>query len=249
MKKYLSVFLKTSLLTGILLVIAVSSGYWGSNFSEKPLYFSEKRQVCGVIFGAAVWREDKPSHALYDRTMTGIDLYRSGKLDCLLFSGGNSLYGAHEVDVMQNMAIESGIKKTDIFLDYEGHNTLRTIQNLKNFPTLKNAHVVLITNDFHLFRTRYFFRRYANTGEGLSVQKAWQWHGRYAKEPYFFMREVIALVYYGWRDVFGVWVIIFVWIISKKRREKWGHQCRKRVQNIKWPKGLPKFSRLFTRKR
>ena len=72
----------TMKITSLVLVTFMIWGYYGENFSEKsPDFFVklDQKQICGVVFGAAVWRDDKPSHALYDRTMTGIDLYKLEK--------------------------------------------------------------------------------------------------------------------------------------------------------------------------
>lgn len=217
-KKWALVVTKSVFLTGGLVVIGVSSGYWLGNYSDYSLDFSKNQKVCGVVFGAAVWRDNKPSHALYDRTMTGVDLYQSGKLNCLVFSGGASRYGAHEVDVMRDLALSSGVEESDVFLDYEGKNTRATIENLKKFSDISEAQWVLVTNDFHLFRTRYFLWKNSGNFFDIFSERARYFQGRYYKEPYFFVREVGAMFYYAWWEILGIFVIIFsgvFWLVGR----------------------------------
>jgi vancomycin permeability regulator SanA len=155
--------------------------------------FIEKTD-CAVVFGAAVWRDNIPSHALYDRTISGINLYENNQVDCLIFSGGPSKYGAHEADVMHQMATKLGIPDQDILLDHEGINTLKT---LKNLPTDKNF--VFVSNDFHLARIKLLAWKLEI--QDSAFHAATYHYGRYAKELFFFGREMVGLWYYGLRVI------------------------------------------------
>lgn len=145
---------------------------------------------CAVVFGAAVWKGDVPSHALYDRTMTGISLFQDEKVNCLIFSGGASTYGAHEADVMKKLAQDADVPEDKIYLDYEGTNTLATIKNL---PIEKSF--VFVSNDFHLARIKMIAWKLGI--EDFSLHTAQYYQGRYLKEPYFFFREFFAVIFYG----------------------------------------------------
>jgi len=170
------------------IILAVSSfGVWYSHNDR----FQAKIDGCAVIFGAAVWKGDVPSHALYDRTMAGIDLYKNEQVDCLVLSGGNSTYGAHEVDVIAKIATENRIPDRVTYLDYEGENTLATLQNL---PETETA-FVLVSNDFHLGRINLLARRLGVPNFDLHSAEYRQ--GRYVKERYFFAREIAAMLFYA----------------------------------------------------
>jgi vancomycin permeability regulator SanA len=158
-------------------------------YSQYGQAFTEQAD-CGVIFGAAVWRDDQPSHALYDRTIAGINLVKSKQIHCLVLSGGPSTYGAHEVSVMKKMIYEQNLKDLEIIEDFHGTNTLQTIKNLD-----PNRSYVMISNDFHLARIRLLAWR--EKIQKISVHAAEYDSGRYHKESYFVLREVAGIVFYG----------------------------------------------------
>ncbi len=147
---------------------------------------------CAVVFGAAVWRDDIPSHALFDRTMSGINLFKNKHVDCLIFSGGKSKYGKHEAEVMRKIALENKIPAKNIFLDYEGNSTLETLQNVKkNFP---QKSLVFVSNDFHLARIKLLAWRLGI--KNFALQSARYNNGQYFRGSYFFWREVAGVLYY-----------------------------------------------------
>lgn len=172
-----------------LLCVALTSLYIRSYYQES---FTQKTNGCGVVFGAAVWRDDIPSHALDDRTQAAIKLYKNGQVQCLVFSGGASTYGAHEVEVMTKLALRAGVPLSVITEDRAGDNTLATLANLS-----KTRGHVLVSNDFHLARIDLMAARLGLSDYYLHV--APYQRGRYAKETYFFAREVLGtpLVWLG----------------------------------------------------
>lgn len=165
-------------------LLAIIYAQYGQTFSDT--------KECGVIFGAAVWKNDTPSHALYDRTMAGINLAKNRHITCLVLSGGPSTYGAHEVDVMKKMIHENGLNTIEIITDYHGTNSLATIQNLN-----PERSYVMISNDFHLARIRLLAWREGL--ENFSVHAAKYDQGRYRKESFFVLREIAGIGFYGLR--------------------------------------------------
>ena len=168
----------------VLLLVIVSFVF--SQYDSEVL----ESKDCAVVFGAAVWRDNVPSHALYDRTKTGIDLYKKGIVDCLIFSGGPSKYGEHEAVVMEQIAAEENIPLKDVFLDKVGLSTLETFKNL---PAGKSF--VFVSNDFHLARIKMFGWKMGL--DDFEVQAAKYHYGRYTKEPYFVLREIGGIGLYG----------------------------------------------------
>ncbi len=145
---------------------------------------------CAVVFGAAVWPGGNPSHALADRTNTAIDRYEVGQVHCLIFSGADSAYDRHEVDVMRDIAEEREIDMTDIRFDYRGDNTRQTIENLN-----PEYSYLFISNDFHLARINLLARQAGLNDVGL-YRSDYQ-RGRYTRETFFVFREVAAFWYYA----------------------------------------------------
>lgn len=148
-----------------------------------------QRHDCIVVFGAAVWPGGKPSPALHDRTHAGVDAYERGEADCLVFSGADSAYGKHEVDVMLDIAYEREVELEDVELDYKGRNTKQTILNLD-----PERSYLLVSNDFHLARINLLATQRGDLE--FEVQGSDYLQERYTREPFFILREIVAFWYY-----------------------------------------------------
>ena len=187
-------FSKKIFLFGLSVFIAFGVGTWGIIALQSHQTLQETKD-CAVVFGAAVWKNNIPSHALYDRTTSAIKLLNQEQVSCLVFSGGPSRYGAHEVEVMQKLFEDKLVSKNqaqkppEIFLDYNGTNTLATIKNLP-----PNRSFVFVSNGFHLARIRLLAWR---TGKKDSAfHRAEQYRGNYTREKFFVAREMLAWWYY-----------------------------------------------------
>lgn len=173
----------------VFLPILLSGLQVSSHFNDK----SEEKAECGVIFGAAVWRDDKPSNALDDRIQKGAELYKNGQVTCLILSGGASTYGSHEVDVMEKELLEEAIPENVLKKDYEGNSTIETIENLPNDV----QSFVFISQDFHLGRIMLMAEeKYNNTDVKLAAHGASYQYGRFPRQSYYLMREVAGIIYF-----------------------------------------------------
>lgn len=184
--KMIRIFVFFGVLVVIVLLMSAGHVYWH--------YHSEAttERDCAVVFGAAVWRDDVPSHALADRTLSAGELFSDGRVSCIVLSGGDSTYGAHEVDVMKKVLLEEGIPPTSLITDYDGINTIATLEHLDI-----DKSYVLVSNDFHLGRIKLLAHQRGI--KHFDLHASTYLHGRYPKEPYFFFREVMANIYYGLR--------------------------------------------------
>jgi len=161
--------------------------YLGSFYSVQK---STNVYDCAVVFGAAVWPGGTPSDALNDRVNTAVDIYNEERVSCLIFSGADSAYGKHEVDVMVDIAYSREVELEDIELDYDGNNTRQTIENLDN-----ERSYVLVSNDFHLARINLLAKQ--RKLKDYSVEYSLYANGRYSKEAFFVVREIAAFWYYA----------------------------------------------------
>jgi len=187
---------KFSVGRSLILLMALSALILVSTMINVRLHYNDaftgKIDGCAVIFGAAVWKGDQPSNALNDRTQAAIDLYQNASVNCLVFSGGESKYGAHEVAVMERLALEAGVPESVMEYDYDGNNTLATILNLP-----KERAYVLVSNDFHMARIGLMAKR---TGiEEFYLHAAPYEYGRYTKNLNYYWREVAGtlVVWFG----------------------------------------------------
>lgn len=183
----MKVLFKTIVFT-VLIIVLVEAGtllYVLSFYSEKSLDTFD----CAVVFGAAVWPGGNPSHALSDRVNEAIDIYENKRVGCLVFSGADSAYGKHEIDVMLDIAYERKVELEDIELDYQGLNTQQTIRHLD-----PSRSYLLISNDFHLARIHLL--AWQQGISNFALHSSDYRMGRYSREPYFLLRETIAFWYY-----------------------------------------------------
>ena len=153
-----------------------------------------------VVFGAAVWPGNRPSHALADRVNTGIALYQEGLVKKLLFSGGPSDTDAilHEVVVMRQMALDAGIPDHDIIVDADGINSQATVANtIRLFAANEWTQVLAVSHFYHLPRIKM---TYARAGFTVYTVPAEETHVL-LKLPFYLAREVAALWFYYLRPL------------------------------------------------
>lgn len=134
-----------------------------------------------VVFGAGVYADGSPSHALADRMVHGVRLYHAGVAPTLVLSGGPD-----EVPTMRQLALRWRVPESAIVLDPEGLNSYATLANLK----VRN--VVAVSHYYHLARIKLVARRL-----GIAcVTSPCAMSQRLVKEPYFIARECAAFVSY-----------------------------------------------------
>ncbi len=184
-------FLFRVVLWAILVVLILASWAFWQTYSHQNSQFTGTAD-CAVVFGAAVWRDDIPSHALSDRMQSAIGLYKNDQVECLILSGGKSTFGAHEVDVMAKMAQEYNIPLKDIVRDMNGINTSQTLLNLED-PT--ETSYVMVSQAPHLGRIAHLSRRIGIQNYALHVAIPIRWQRQQFDN--FFKNEVLKNMYYA----------------------------------------------------
>ena len=112
-----------------------------------------------VVLGNAVNRRGKPNPCLRSRVEAGVRLYRQGKVDELLMSGGTDGDGSNEAQTMRDMAVEMGVPSEKIRLEEHSKSTYENI--LLSVPDLRDANEIIIVRDaFHLARASWLAKRY-----------------------------------------------------------------------------------------
>lgn len=106
-----------------------------------------------IVFGAAIWGKGIPSDVLRDRVLTGVDLYKTGKVEKIIMSGDNSYLDYDEPGTMISYALAQGVPEEVLQPDYAGRRTYDTCYRAKYIFNLEEA--ILVTQDFHLTRALY----------------------------------------------------------------------------------------------
>ncbi len=98
-----------------------------------------------------------------DRILTGIHLIKSGKADFLIISGGDGSLTQHnrpEALLLEEFALQWGVKKEQILIDYASRNTYENAVMTAELLEDRNLNKrLLITSAFHMFRSRGCFNQ------------------------------------------------------------------------------------------
>ena len=103
-----------------------------------------------LVLGAEVYANGYPSPALVNRLDTSIQLYRAGKVQTLLMSGG---HGSIETSAMRRYALAAGAPDSAIKLDDGGLRTLNSCQRARD--VFHATRVTVISQAEHLTRAVY----------------------------------------------------------------------------------------------
>lgn len=114
------------------------------NVSDVP------KEDVAIVLGARVYENGNLSPYLQWRVQTAVKLYHAHRVKKLLMTGDNSRKRYNEPVAMQRYAMELGVPKRDIVLDYAGFSTYESCYRAKDIFKVKNATVV--TQGYHLPR-------------------------------------------------------------------------------------------------
>jgi uncharacterized SAM-binding protein YcdF (DUF218 family) len=144
--------------------------------------------------GAAVWRDRKPSDALEYRLTKAAELYNTGRAPWVIVTGGGEGNYA-EAEVMADWLVERGVPRDAIIVENysattrdSGNNVARIMKRLD----LKTA--LVVSQWFHVARTRLCLEQ-----EGADTYAMPCGGNTLVKEPWFVLREMVALPLYALR--------------------------------------------------
>jgi vancomycin permeability regulator SanA len=138
-----------------------------------------------VVLGAKVWENGEPSHALYDRIVTAVELYRAGRVKKILMSGDNPTESYDEPTAMKATAVRLGVPDADIVLDFAGRRTYDTCYRAREIFGVQKA--VIVTQKFHQARSLYLCHSLGVDGIGITANRR-----RYEGERYWAFREIFS---------------------------------------------------------
>jgi SanA protein len=146
-----------------------------------------------IVFGAGYWPSGRLSSALADRMETAIALYEAGVVNKLLLTGDNRFVDYNEPAVMAEYALNRGVPRDDLVLDYAGRRTYDSCYRAKAIFGVTRA--VLVTQAFHLPRALYTCHRLGLESVGVVADRR-----SYIRSAWYQLRELFALTR-AWLDV------------------------------------------------
>lgn len=130
------------------------------DLTKTPVKSIPERRA-GIVFGAGVLPNGKPTPYLKERVTTAVKLYKAGRVRKLLMTGDNSSKHYNEPVAMRKLAEQLGVKASDITLDYAGFNT---------YDSCYRAHAIFGVNQAVLISQGYHLPRAVMTCDHLGVQ-------------------------------------------------------------------------------
>jgi SanA protein len=171
-------------------VKSYADGKLQTSITEIPI---EQPPRVAIVFGAGVRSDGSPKDALYDRIVTAVELYRSGRARKLLMSGDNPTHNYDEPTAMKQTAMQLGVPESDIVPDFAGRRTYDTCYRAKEIFEVRKA--ILVTQEFHQARALYLCNSLGVESVGITANRR-----KYLGENYWAFREFFS-VFSAWFEM------------------------------------------------
>lgn len=142
MRKKLLLILKYIIAPALLVVVLVALRIYtfGNNVVDV-------KADAAIVLGAAVWG-DEVSPVFRERINHAVELYRTGKVRKIIFTGGQGNRDElTEAAAARRYAIENGIPGKDILVEQSSHTTYENVVNAKQLADAHGLKKVLIVSD------------------------------------------------------------------------------------------------------
>lgn len=140
---------------------------------------------CILVLGCQVNGDGKPSDMLADRLKRGIELYKQGSAPKIIMSGDHGQNVYDEVNTMKQVAIDSEVPSSDIFMDHAGFSTYESVYRAKEI--FEADKIIIVTQEYHLYRALYIAEKLGVKAYGVSSDYRTYW-GQSNREA----REILA---------------------------------------------------------
>ena len=141
----------------LLLLLWVAGVAWYINdFAGRD---ETRKADAAVVLGAAAW-DRKPSPVLEERLNHALDLYKTGQVRKLIFTGGFGDKAAMaESEVARDYAVAHGIPRKDILIETASHSTRGNVSEAARLMQEKKLQSCLLVSDpMHMRRAVRMFR-------------------------------------------------------------------------------------------
>ncbi len=132
------------------LFVILRLGVWLAYRSSITTIADAPTKRVAIVFGAGLTHSGNPTPILVDRITAAAQLFFTGKVEKILFSGDNRFLNYNEPGAMQKYALSLGVPLEAMVLDYAGRRTYDTCYRAKNIFRVDEA--ILVTQNFHLPR-------------------------------------------------------------------------------------------------
>ena len=181
-------------LIGLLAAVAIIicfANYKINSFSEEFLYTStDSIPACktAVLLGTSKFMQGgTKNYFFYNRITAAETLFKSGKIQCIIISGDNSLSYYNEPEDMKKELMKAGIPDSVIYLDYAGFRTFDSMIRAKEI--FGQTKFIVVSQQFHNERAIFIARKYGIEAYGFNAEDVTAYSGFKTK-----VRELFARV-------------------------------------------------------
>ena len=181
-----------SVIIAIFLLIIAIFHLKSGNEKEIDKSFTAGKKFVGVVMGAAVWSNNRPSPSLALRADMAAELYKDGILKKIQVTGGHAPGELSEAEVASAYLKSKGIDSTDIWIEKKTASTSEQIRFIKNTLINKKhlSNIIIISDPYHLARIKEICKFYK-----IKTQLApSEMHLSFDSKVYYRLRESIALL-------------------------------------------------------
>ncbi len=149
-------FFIASLYNLLLIVVgAMFVLYYLIAYKTIPIQKQDTKYSVGVVFGAAVWSNNRPSPILISRLQKAIELYQEKIIEKIQLTGSNAPGEKSEAEVARTY-IDSNyaLPKNDILIEQKTSSTTEQIKFIKNELIEKQSleNIAVISDSYHIPR-------------------------------------------------------------------------------------------------
>ncbi len=131
----------------IVLAVLIVAGFLAERIYSYSKVSSDGPADAAIVLGAAVWT-NRVSPVFEERINHGINLYHSGKVRKLIFTGGQGNSSEPtESAAARAYALQHGVPAADILIEQKSHTTYENILYAKEVADANGLHNVLIVSD------------------------------------------------------------------------------------------------------
>ncbi|MFH0735822.1 MAG: YdcF family protein [bacterium] len=188
---YLKAFVFCTFVISLILVFAYlyTTGYTDTIDTEK---IKVEKYDCGVILGAAVWKQNQPSPVLKGRIYKAFELYNKGIIDKIQVTGGKAPGELTEAETANRFLRKLGVSENDILVENKTSTTTEQIKFIRSELQEKREFekIIIISDQFHLKRVLEICKFFNVNAEGISSGNEY----KFETLIYYRIRESIALI-------------------------------------------------------
>ncbi|HEQ65232.1 MAG TPA: hypothetical protein ENN64_00175 [bacterium] len=161
--------------------------------------YSEIEQVStykvGIVFGAGLTVNRRPSKILQDRLDTAADLLENERIEIIIVSGDNRFENYNEPQAMYDYLInDRDIDKSLIIRDFAGRRTYDTCKRASEIWNVNRA--LLISQGYHLYRAVFTCNQLGVKSAGFSAtRRSYLGEFRMKRREYFAIHKSVYDLY------------------------------------------------------